>query len=100
MVVALDLEGDREPLPDVDDPGVLTGPLEHGRAIRREALQEKRRVLVAAVLRPEQAEHGQLEVVRRAIEETADTVELPVRQAERAMKRLFDNRGQEAVPSL
>jgi hypothetical protein len=46
-------------------------------------------VLVAAVLRPEQREDGELEVVRLALQQLMDTVELPVREAELAMERLF-----------
>jgi hypothetical protein len=46
-------------------------------------------VLVAAVLRPEEREDGELEVVRLALEERADPVELPVREAEGAVERLF-----------
>jgi hypothetical protein len=51
-------------------------------------------VLVAAVLRPEKREDGELEVVRFALEQLLDTVELPVGQAEGAMERLFRDRGQ------
>jgi hypothetical protein len=47
-------------------------------------------VLVAAVLRPEQREDGELEVVRVAAQELPDTVELPVREAECPVERLFD----------
>jgi hypothetical protein len=46
-------------------------------------------MLVAAVLRPEEREHRQLEVVRVAAEQLADAVELSVRQAESAVERLF-----------
>jgi hypothetical protein len=46
-------------------------------------------VLVPAVLRPEQREDRELEVVRVAREQFADTLELAVREAERAMERLF-----------
>jgi hypothetical protein len=46
-------------------------------------------VLVAAVLRPEQREDGELEVVRLALQQLPDAVELPVREAELAMERLF-----------
>jgi hypothetical protein len=46
-------------------------------------------VLVPAVLRPEQREDRELEVVRVAPEQLADTVELLVREAESAMERLF-----------
>jgi hypothetical protein len=42
-------------------------------------------VLVPAVLRPEEGENGQLEVVRRAPEQTPDAVEFSVGQAERAV---------------
>ena len=100
MVVALDLEGDREPVADVDDARVLAGALQHRGPLRRQALEKQGRVLVAAMLRPEQAEDRELEVVGRAVEQSADTVELPVRQAERAMKRLFNDRGQGEVTSL
>jgi hypothetical protein len=51
-------------------------------------------VLVAAVLRPEQREDGQLEVVGVAAEQLPDTIELPIREAESAMKRLFRDRRQ------
>jgi hypothetical protein len=44
-------------------------------------------MLVAAVLRPEQGEDRQLEVVRLATEQVDDAVELPVRESERAMNR-------------
>jgi len=46
-------------------------------------------VLVAAVLRPEQREDRELEVVRLPPEQAPDPLELPVRQSERAVQRLF-----------
>jgi hypothetical protein len=46
-------------------------------------------MLVAAVLRPEEREDGELEVVRLAAEQLLDTVELPVGQPEGTMERLF-----------
>jgi hypothetical protein len=52
-------------------------------------------VLVAAVLGPEKREHGELEVVRLAVEQRDDAIELPVREAELAMERLFRDRAQE-----
>jgi hypothetical protein len=52
-------------------------------------------VLVAAVLGPEKREHGELEVVRLALEQRDDAIELPVREAELAMERLFRDRAQE-----
>ncbi len=51
-------------------------------------------MLVAAVLRPEEREHRQLEVVRLALEEIDDSVELPVREAESAVDGLFGDLGQ------
>jgi hypothetical protein len=42
-------------------------------------------MLVAAVLRPEQREDRQLEMIRLAPEQVDDAVELAVREAERAM---------------
>ena len=46
-------------------------------------------MLVPAVLRPEQREDGQLEAVRVAIEQAADTFQLPVGEAEGTVQRLF-----------
>jgi hypothetical protein len=46
-------------------------------------------MLVAAVLRPEQREDGELEVVRVAAEQLADVVELLVGQPQRTVERLF-----------
>jgi hypothetical protein len=87
--VALDLEGDRLAVAEVDDAGVLARALEDPRRLGREALQEERRVLVAAVLGPEEREDGELEVVRLALEQLLDTVEFPVGQSEGAVERLF-----------
>jgi hypothetical protein len=55
-------------------------------------------VLVAAVLRPEEREDAELEVVRVATEEIPDTVEFPVREAERAVERLFRHGAQRRLP--
>jgi hypothetical protein len=57
-------------------------------------------VLVAAVLRPEKREDGQLEVIWPAPEQCLDTVELPVREAERAVQRAVSNGAQEASPTI
>ena len=54
VVVRFGLERDRDALAEVDHPGVLSRPLQHALAGRRQPLQEQRRMLVAAVLRPEQ----------------------------------------------
>jgi hypothetical protein len=66
MVVALDLEGDRETVAEVEHAGILARPLENPLALARQPLQEQRRVLVAAVLRPEERKDRELEVVRVA----------------------------------
>jgi hypothetical protein len=89
VVVTLDLEGDRLPFTEVDDARVLARALEHARRVGREALEEERRVLVPAVLRPEEREDRELEVVRLALEQLLDTVEFPVGQSEGAVERLF-----------
>ena len=52
-------------------------------------------MLVAAVLRPEQREDGELEVVRLALEQLLDTRVLPVREAELAVEWLFRDGAQE-----
>jgi hypothetical protein len=54
-------------------------------------------VLVAAVLRPEQREDRQLEVVRLALEEFADVLELFVREPERAVQGLFRDLRQKSI---
>jgi hypothetical protein len=46
------------------------------------------------VLRPEQREDGEFEVVRRALEQLSDTVELPVGETEGPMERLVGNGSQ------
>ena len=51
-------------------------------------------MLVPAVLGPEQGEDGQLEVVRLALEQLPDTVELPVGETEGSMERLFGDGSQ------
>jgi predicted transcriptional regulator len=56
-------------------------------------------VLVAAVLGPEQREDGELEVIRLAFEKTPDSLDLTVREPERAVQRLFRNLRQEASVS-
>ena len=51
-------------------------------------------MLVAAVLRPEEREDGELEVVRVAVEQGPDTLQLPVGQPEGPVERLFRDRRQ------
>jgi hypothetical protein len=58
-------------------------------------------MLVAAVLRPEQREDRELEVVRIAAQEDLDTVKLSVGETERAVEWLLGDRAQRAmVPAL
>ncbi len=65
-------------------------------------------MLVAAVLRPEEGEDRELEVVRTAAEELVDAVELLVGQPQRTVERLFrrdlrqgqeSTRGRRQVPA-
>jgi hypothetical protein len=86
--VRLHLEGDRGPVAEVEDARVLAGSLENALAGRRKPLEEARRVLVSAVLRPEQREDRELEVVRFALQQLPDTLRFPVRQTKGSMKRL------------
>jgi hypothetical protein len=58
-------------------------------------------MLVAAVLRPEEREDRQLEVVGLALEPLDDACELTVGEAERSVKGLFGDRAQGvSVPAL
>jgi hypothetical protein len=54
-------------------------------------------VLVAAVLRPEQREDRELEVVRRSVQELLDAVVFPVGQAQGTVERLVGNGSQEGM---
>jgi len=56
-------------------------------------------VLVAAVLRPEQREDRELEVVRRALQQFANPFELPIGEPETAVQRLVSDGGQGAMVS-
>jgi hypothetical protein len=85
MVVALDLEADGLAVAEVDHAGVLTGALQHAFTGGGKPLEEASRVLVAAVLRPEEREDRQLEVVRLALEQVDDALELSVGQSQLAM---------------
>ena len=92
--MALDLEGDRDAVPQVQHTGVLARPLEHPRTLARQPPQEECGVLVAAVLRPEEREDLELEVVGLPLQERDDAGELPVREAEPAVERLFRDEAQ------
>ena len=89
VVVRLALERDGEAVAEVEDARVLAGALEDALARRGQPLQERGRMLVAAVLRPEQREDGELEVVRLAAQKLLDTACFPVGETECAMERLF-----------
>jgi len=86
--VRLHLEGDSRPLAEVEDSRILAGALEDALAGRGKPLQEPGRMLVPAVLRPEEGEDRELEVVRIALEQLPDTLRFPVRQTKGSMKRL------------
>ncbi len=88
VVVALDLEADGLAVAEVDHAGVLTGALQDAFPLGGKPFQQEGRMLVAAVLRPEEREDRQLEVVRLAPQQVDDPGELPVRQSERAMDGL------------
>ena len=94
VVVGLGLEGDGDTVAEIDHAGVLARPLKDALAARRQPAQERRGVLVAAVLRPEEREDRQLEVVRRSAEQLPDTVELSVGETERTVKRLVGHGSQ------
>jgi hypothetical protein len=100
VVVALDLEGDGLAAAEVDDAGVLARPLENALAPARQAPEQQGRVLVAAVLRPEQREDAELELVRVAAEQLDDALELRVREPERSVERLLDYLRQVVESSL
>ncbi len=90
MVVRLGLERDREPAADVDHAGVAARPLQDARAAGRQPPEQRRRVLVAAVLGPEQREDRKLEVVRRTLEQLLDTLVLAVGEPEATVQRFRD----------
>jgi hypothetical protein len=87
VVVRLDLERDRCAVAQVEDSRVLARPLQDALAGGRQPLQERGGVLVAAVLRPEEREDRELEVVGVASEQFPDTVRFPVGQTENAVKK-------------
>jgi len=91
VVVGLDLERDRLALAEVEHARVLARALEDALARRGQPLEERRRMLVAAVLRPEEREDRELEVVRLAFQKIPDSLELVVSEPERAVQRLFRN---------
>ena len=89
MVVALDLERDRLAVAEVDTPAFSPGPWSTRSPEEGSRRKQRRRMLVPAVLGPEEREDGELEAVRVALEQPADTLQLPVGEAEGAVQRLF-----------
>ena len=100
VVVALDADGDREPVADVDDARTLARPHEHPGRLGREAPEVRLRRLVRAVLRPHHRVHGELELGRLPLEQPHDRVQLVVRQPQSAVQWLGLRRhGPEATDS-
>jgi hypothetical protein len=89
VVVRLHLERQGLAVAEVDHARVLARALEYGVAPGGQPLQQQRRMLVAAVLRPEEGEDRELEAVRIPAEQLHDPGELPVRQPQRTVQRLF-----------
>jgi hypothetical protein len=89
MVVALDFERDRLAFRERHDACVLAGPLQDTFTFGGQPPQQLGRMFVGAVLRPQEREDGQLEVVRVPAEELFDVLQLAVGEAERAMERLL-----------
>jgi hypothetical protein len=73
--------------------------LKDARTHAGQPLQQRRGVLVAAVLGPEQRENRKLEVVRLALQKVRDSIVFGVGQTERTMERLFEDPRQEIESS-
>jgi hypothetical protein len=97
VIVALRLERHGEAVAEVEDARVLAGALQDPWAAARQTSEQQRRVLVAAVLGPEQREDSKLEVVRLALQQLLDPVVLPVREPELTVDRLFGDGAQEVI---
>src|SRR4029079_3839611 len=80
--VALDLEHDREPVAGVHRTRVFAGAHQYARALRGQLPQQLLRMLVAAVLAPEQREHRQLQLVRLPAQELDDALVLGSSQSQ------------------
>ena len=85
---------------DRELPRVSPGPCKTRTPSLGQSLQEERRSAEPERLGPEQREDRELEVVGLATEQLTDTVELPVGEAEYAMKGLFGDRAQKPQLSL
>jgi hypothetical protein len=80
---------DGEAVADVDHARILTRARQHAPSVHGQAPQLQARVLVAAMLRPQEREDGELEVVGRPLERLLDLRVLGVRQPEGTMERLL-----------
>src|SRR5260370_38974562 len=60
MIMRLNFERASPPVTDVDDPGILSRPLKHAAAMRRQPLQMPPRRFVGAVCAPHHAENSEL----------------------------------------
>ncbi len=88
MVVALHLEHGGEPVADIDHAGVLAGAVDHPGRLGRQLPQPDARRLVAAVLRPHDAEHAEFGERRRAAHDLQDARVLVGGEAEFRGERL------------
>ena len=90
VVVRLDLERNRPAVADRDRARVLARAHQHPLALGRQAPQQLARVLVGAVLGPQQREHRQLDVVGLALQQLDDPFVLGVGEPELAVPGLGD----------
>ena len=89
MIVGLDLEDCSPTASDADRARVFARALQHGRACGRQLAQQLLRGLVGAVLRPQHAEHSQLDVVGRSLEGLDDDAVLVGRERDLAQTPLI-----------
>ena len=92
VVVRLDLEGDRVAVAEIDRAGVLARTHHDPLTLGRQPAQQLARVLVGAVLGPQQREHRQLDAVGIAPDQLADALVLGVGQPELAVAALQPSR--------
>ena len=90
------LKATARPASDVDRAGVLARTHHEPRALGRQRPQQQLRVLVGAVLGPQQREHRQLDLARLAPEPRHDRLVLARAQAERE-RALAPRRGPDAI---
>ncbi len=86
MVVALDADGDREPVTDVDDAGALARTDQHPWCLGGKPTEVALGRLVGAVLRPHHRVHRELELGGLAVQQLDDGAELVVGESELPMQ--------------